>query len=127
MTENQLERRTIDNGDMIFDVGSLGHEAYIVQSGSVLIFMPLEAGAEKRIAVISPGNIIGEMALVDSKPRAASARALEETVIAVIPREAFEAQLKKSSPIVRNLMNVFVNRIREQTEMVVRKPDENAW
>ena len=64
--------RTFGNGDVIFEEGSVGKHMYVVVSGSVRIVK--KAGAEVAVvATLGKGELFGEMALVDSLPRSASA------------------------------------------------------
>ena len=67
------------------------------------------------IAQVGEGSVIGEMALIDSEPRMASARAIKKTVLTVIPKEDLKMRLKRLEefdPVMRCLMGVMVQRMR---------------
>ena len=74
MSETILQRQTLQVGDRIFKEGEKGHLAYIVQSGEVEIFKVID-GVETVPGRIGQGGIFGEIALIDSQPRMADARA----------------------------------------------------
>ena len=107
--------RTFTAGDVIFSEGEAGDVAYLIVSGTVDI---LKRAGDRDIVIgqVGPGNIIGEMALIDSQPRMATARTAEETTVNVIPREAIKARLdklEKFDPVLRRLMGMFVDRMRD--------------
>ncbi len=79
-------------GKLIFKEGDSGEEAYQVLSGSVEIFIE-EDGQKLVLATLGKGEIFGEMAMVENRPRSASARAIEETSVEVICRHDFEKVL----------------------------------
>ena len=68
------------------------------------------------IAQVGPGSIIGEMALIDAEPRMASARTVTETVLSIIPSKDLKVRLdrlEKSDPVMRRLVGMFVQRMRD--------------
>lgn len=108
-------RRSFASGDIIFSEGEAGDVAYLIVSGAVEI---LKRAGERDIVIgeVGPGSIIGEMALIDSQPRMATARTMTETVVNMIPREAIKARLdklEKFDPVLRRLMGMFVDRMRD--------------
>lgn len=108
-------KRTFAAGEILFGEGEAGDIAFLIVSGSVDI---LKRAGERDIVIgqVGPGNIIGEMALIDSQPRMASARATVETTVNVIPRDAIKARLdrlEKFDPVLRRLMGTFVDRMRD--------------
>ena len=67
------------------------------------------------IAKVGKGSFIGEMALIDSKPRMATAKALKDTVLMVIPKSALNSSLgnlEKADPFMHRLVVMFVNLMR---------------
>ena len=115
MSETILQRQTFQIGDRIFKEGEDGHLAYIVQSGEVEIFKTTE-GVETVLGRIGQGGIFGEMALIDSEPRMAGARASKGSTLIVVNRATFEQKLNKADPFIRGLLNILVNHIRSKTK-----------
>jgi len=109
-----LARRTEKAGTILFEEGDAGDQAYLVASGAVEIFLRI-GEREMPIATLERGEIFGEMALIDNSPRAASARAVGDTVLTSISRENFQHRLDKlaeSDKVFRRLIDIFAARLR---------------
>lgn len=111
MAESVLQRQTYQAGDRIFKEGEEGNIAYVVQSGEVEIYKDID-GEEVVLGTVGQGGIFGEMALIDSKPRMAAARASKGSTIIIVTRGMFEQKLAKSDPFIRGLLNILVDNIR---------------
>lgn len=100
---------------MIFSEGDPGDAAYLILTGTVDIIK--KAGdAHVVIAQVGQGAIIGEMALIDSEPRMATARAAVKTAVTVIPSKELEIRLErlqKFDPVLRRLVGMMVQRMRD--------------
>ena len=68
---------------------------------------------ESEIAVLSKGEFIGEMALLDQEPRSASATTLRETVLLKIEREDFYDLMASRMDIMQGIVKVLTGRLRE--------------
>lgn len=121
-----LERKQYEAGQPLFLEGDEGHMAFLIEEGAVMVYKKQADGQEKSIALLRRGDILGEMSLIDDEPRAASAKALETSTVAQIPREMFQQRLDKSDPIVRMLLKVFVQRLRDATHKAINAPKE-SW
>lgn len=106
-----LERKFIPNGALIMRQGEEGLCAFLVQSGTVQIFLTKEDGAEVELARMGPGQIFGEMALVFDAPRTASVRAVEDCNLIVITRRTFREKLDRSDPTVKAMVEMLSHRI----------------
>ena len=93
--------------------GTIGDCAYIIESGSVDVFINNPEGNEQMLATRGAGTIIGEMALVDQKTRTANVRAAEDCVLVEISQEDFQRRLKGSDPIMRMVTQVILARYRD--------------
>jgi CRP/FNR family cyclic AMP-dependent transcriptional regulator len=70
--------------DIIFKQAYPGDDAYVILSGEVEIYLEHPDGKEQRLAVLGKGQMFGELAQLDGRPRSASARALKETVLQIV-------------------------------------------
>lgn len=111
MAEHPLEREIFAKGSYLFHEGEQGDRAFLVQSGMVEIVRNA-GGEEKILGTITDGGIFGEMALIDDKPRMASARAAEATTVIVVSRMRFKQKLVKTDPFVRGLLNILADNVR---------------
>ena len=116
MSDTVLQRQTFQAGDTIFKEGEEGNMAYIVQSGEVEIYTTTDDGTAMVLGTVGQGGIFGEMALVDSKPRMASARASKGSTIIFVTKAMFEQKLSKADPFIKGLLNILVENIRTITK-----------
>lgn len=126
MSGSSMERKTYEAGQPVFLEGDDGDMAFLIEDGAIMVYKRLEDGQEQSVALLRRGDILGEMALVDNAPRAASAKALETTKVALIPRDMFQSRVDRSDPIVKMLLKVFVQRLRSATEKAISQPKQ-TW
>ncbi len=120
-----LARLSFSAGAQIFKQGDVGDCAYIVEHGSVGIYV-MENGVERQIGVISKGELLGEIALIDRMSRTATAKAIEETVLIPIQSKMMDELLEKSDPIVRYVMYVILERFRSAQKLNKEQPPQLA-
>ncbi len=114
MAKKSTEQTKIEGGDMIFEEGEEGEEAYLVVSGEVEIFRT-SGNKEEVLATLGRGQIFGEISLIDNQPRMASARALEDTDLTVIDKSALQVRLdrlEETDRVLRRLIDILADRIR---------------
>jgi|FLYL01.1.fsa_nt_gi CRP-like cAMP-binding protein len=112
----QLHRRTFRRGTMIFHKDQAGDALYIVRSGRVRIFLPTEHGDELTVEEVGPEEVFGELALLDGRPRSASAETLEDTVLYTISRPDFTQYVTATPRFAVALIELLSNRLRHATE-----------
>jgi CRP/FNR family transcriptional regulator, cyclic AMP receptor protein len=109
-------KRIVEAGEMVFQEGEAGTEAYIVSSGEVEIYRQKNT-TNVALAVLGPGAIIGEMSLIDDQPRMASAKALTRSELIIISQESLTVRLERlgqNDKVLRQIMGVLVKRARGQ-------------
>jgi MFS superfamily sulfate permease-like transporter len=110
-------------GEVIFAQGDEGDALYYISRGSVDISIHIEAtGLDKRLQSLTEGNIFGEMAILDSKPRAASVTAATDTVCYRLGVEEFE-KIKSEDPeagtkLLNNFCKMFSERMRSANTII---------
>ena len=115
ISDDSLARRAFEAGEYLFLEGEDGDEAYLLLSGQVNIIRKV-GEAEIVVAQVGAGSIVGEMALIDAEPRMATARAVAETVVTIIPSKDLKVRLdrlEKTDPVMRRLVGMFVQRMRD--------------
>lgn len=118
-TEWRFGTRAYQSGDLVFQEGDLGAEAYIVQSGEIEIHKSRGPGKQDIVlGTLTDGAIFGEMALVDNAPRMASAICTKSAILKVIPVDVFESKLSDVDPFIRALLRVLVRNVRENAAKV---------
>lgn len=105
-------RRVLGTGEVLFREGDLGHEAYVIESGAVEIFLQKPEGRQ-RLAQLGVDEIFGEMALAGDQTRTASVMATEATVVLVITHEYLSERLNHADPMLRHRLRVTMARCRD--------------
>ncbi|MDR1947885.1 MAG: cyclic nucleotide-binding domain-containing protein [Spirochaetaceae bacterium] len=102
--------RQYPRDSMLFSEGEPGDELYIIREGSVKIVKIVDNN-EVLLAVLKPGDIFGEMALLESKPRAACAIAYDDCAVLAVNRDNFERMVGTQPQIVSRLTTLLAERI----------------
>jgi len=102
--------RSYPKNSMLFAEGEPGDELFIIQKGSVKIVKVVDNN-EVLLAVLKAGDIFGEMALLESKPRAASAVAYEDCQVLAVNKANFERMIVTQPQIVARLTTLLSERI----------------
>jgi len=102
--------RTYAKDSIIFCEGEPGDELFVIQKGSVKIIKITENN-EILLAVLKTGDIFGEMALLESKPRAAGAVAYEDCQLMAVNRANFQQMIKTQPQLIARLTTLLAERI----------------
>ncbi len=101
--------RSFKDNSMIFCENEPGMELYIIQSGRVKITKIVNE--EVLLAVLKAGDIFGEMALLDNKPRSASAITFGDTTLLAINKSNFEGMVQAQPQLATRLIQLLSERI----------------
>jgi CRP-like cAMP-binding protein len=102
--------RTYRKDTMLFAEGEPGDELFIIQKGSIKITKIVDH-KEVLLAMLKPGDILGEMAVLEGKPRAASALAYEDCDVMVVNKANFELMIKDQPQIIAKITTLLADRI----------------
>lgn len=106
-------KKNIPAGEIIMKQGDDGNTAYIIETGSVEVLVEKERGLIQSIGTRGQGTIIGEMSLVDQKPRSATIKAIEDCTLLEISREDFYKRLDNADPVIQMVIQVILTRYRD--------------
>ncbi|MEI7905179.1 MAG: Crp/Fnr family transcriptional regulator [Candidatus Firestonebacteria bacterium] len=116
--------KSLEKDTVLFSEGDCGTSMFIVKKGNIKI---LKVGflGETALGQITPGEFVGEMAVIDNSPRMATAKASVDTELLELTSEKFE-QLKKEHPaialkIVDVLLRILSVRLRSMTSRMLKK------
>jgi len=107
--KNEINRTYIKN-TMLFAEGEPGDELFIIQKGSIKITKIVD-NKEVLLAMLKPGDILGEMALLEGKPRAASAVAYEDSDVMAVNKANFELMIKTQPQLMARITTLLADRI----------------
>ena len=118
-----MSKELFEPDEVIFKQGDRSEVAYVIESGRVEIF---DASADNslQIAVLGPGEIFGEMSLVDEMPRSHSARAVESVVARRMSQNDFVTLLREDPDESLRYIRVLFERLRTMNERSKSSPRE---
>ena len=124
LSPHQLERISREvlelsfaRGEMLFFEGGQSLGLFVVKSGQVRIFKSSPEGREKVLRVASAGESFNDVPVFDGGPTPASASALEDTTVLLIPNDTM-LSLLADCPAARAILKSFATRLRHVTTMV---------
>jgi len=115
-----LERRFIPKGEIFIRADDIGSPAYLIQSGSVQVYV-IKDNKEIELALLEPGQFVGEIGLISDLPRTANVRATTDVNVIVVKRHQFEDKLKESDPTIRAMVQMLAQRLLKGNAAVVEK------
>lgn len=98
-------------GKVLFKQGERADAAYIVNSGAVGLYREAQ-GRKIPLATVRKGELFGELAAIDASPRMASAFALEDSKLTVIPIATMVDKVKKTDPFIKAMLHMLMNNLR---------------
>ncbi|HVT34705.1 MAG TPA: cyclic nucleotide-binding domain-containing protein [Nevskiaceae bacterium] len=113
------QKMTFAQGELLFAEGDDGDCMHLLVSGMVEICKTAADGQLRSFAIVQPGEPVGEMALIERGPRAASVRALEPCVTLQLSRAALTRQPRIEATVYRNLARVLVRRLRQADQDLI--------
>jgi CRP-like cAMP-binding protein len=105
--EHIVHVRTYEANETIFSEGDIGSGMYTIRSGQVQVYNLDEQGQEVEQAILEPGDFFGEVALTASRPRCASARATDATVLVGLFRtDLLDAVRRSPAPAAKIMLGL---------------------
>jgi len=126
LTQEELQRlaeaarlRAYPPGEVIVREGEQTAGCFIILTGQVEVVKDVDTATATVLARLGPGEIFGEMAMIDEHPRSATVRAIETTECVGLRRSDFMAELQRTPEIAVHMLPVLVRRLREARTMAV--------
>jgi CRP-like cAMP-binding protein len=110
--------KTARAGEVLFTAGEKGQEMYVVRSGSVRIAVS-SRGVEKTLAVLGPGEFVGEMSILTDQPRSATATVQEDAELLVVGVRVLEEMIVHNTEIALRLIRKLARRL-ESADALIR-------
>lgn len=102
---------------MLFREGEIGREMFVLQSGRVQLTRRLKVG-ETVIAVVPQGEFFGEMAIINNRPRTATATVLDDARLLVIDARTFEAMIRDRAEIAIRMIKALAARLDQANQQM---------
>ena len=110
-------------GSTLFREGEHGDRAYLIESG----ILEISTCSEKErfvLQMLGPGEIVGEMAIIDDAPRSATVVVIADAMLRVIDREQLKQRLQQADPILHMLMRLIMARYRCSVDALKKVPKQ---
>jgi CRP-like cAMP-binding protein len=120
MADDQLFQRfgkEFAQGTVLFREGEPGKEMYVVQQGRVTVSKKV-GDVEKILASLGPGEFLGEMSILNNRPRSATATCAEPARLLVIDAKTFEAMVRSSAEIAIRMIKKLSDRLAAADEQI---------
>lgn len=111
--EQTAEMRAYHPGDVIFQEGDPGDGIYVVLDGTVQVSTLVSETERRVLTLVGPGDFFGEMAILDDRPRSATAQAEGETKVYFLHRDDLLRILEHSPKLAVSLLREFSLRLRD--------------
>lgn len=108
---NLSTTKTINKGELLFNEGDRAYCLYIIATGAISIFK-----GSRELALFTSTDIIGEMSLLDSGTRSATAKAKEDSVLLEISESVFQGLLNNKNFTLLKILKVLSRRIRDNDQ-----------
>ncbi len=105
-SRNAMEKR-FKKKEMIFLPGDKGDKVYLLKAGVVKISKYSDSGKEIILGMVNPGEIFGEMALIDKAPRENVAEAIMDSYVCIVDRDNFTRYLQRNPEMSLRLTKIF--------------------
>jgi CRP/FNR family cyclic AMP-dependent transcriptional regulator len=110
--------RHLSTDETLFLAGEAGDGFYRLDEGLLKVSIASVTGAERILAILGPGAIVGDLAIIDGKPRSASVTALRDCKLRFVSRKAFETFASEKPEIYKYLAKVLAARLRDTDQIV---------
>jgi CRP/FNR family transcriptional regulator len=107
---------SLKRGQTLFQSGATGNGCYWLEEGVLKVSVVSPQGTERILAILGPGSIVGELAILDGLPRSATVQALRNSRLTFVRRKIFLEFLRDHPEMYRHLVGILVARLRHADE-----------
>jgi CRP-like cAMP-binding protein len=123
-----IRYRRLDDTTFLYRPGDPPDGMYVVEGGLLEVVAPARGNIEVRLAETGPGTVVGELALIDDRPRVQAVRARELSYVYCLERDYFMALREQYDPMAFKLMRAVAikacGRLRDTSEGYARMIDD---
>jgi CRP/FNR family transcriptional regulator, cyclic AMP receptor protein len=118
--------QTFAAGEVLFREGETGDKVFFIMQGRVKVHQTHSEGHEQELAQLGDADIVGEMAVLDERPRSATVTALEETEVMVVEKENFLASMEQQPQLAIRFLKLLserIHRLNDKFRDALAQPD----
>lgn len=113
-----MDTVNMNKGQVLFNEGERGERLYIITDGKMKLGHTSSDGRESLLAVLGPGELLGELSLFDPGPRTATATALTETTLMGLGHSALRPWLTGRPEVAEALLRALAQRLRRTNDQM---------
>jgi len=121
-----IDSHSVSAGDVIFHAGDLGDALYIVRSGEVELYVKDTTGQKIVLTSIARNELFGELSMLDSRPRSATARALVDSELLLLDRDDLLLLFKKQPDSALNMLAAMSSMLRKVDRLLQTRVSRNV-
>lgn len=118
LRETAMQTVHLSDGEILFNQGDPGEAFYLIEAGKIRIFTVDSEGKQMTLNSLSVGETLGELALIDARPRSASASAAGDCTLLSLKREDFLSQVYQNVALNQCTIKLLSSRVRYTTEYI---------
>lgn len=109
--------RTVQEGEILFREGDEGNEMFVIRSGAIRVYVEA-GGVEKTLAILGPGEFVGEMSLLNGRPRSANAVVEKAGELLVVGARVLEEMIVHNTEIALRLIRKLSKRLEAADSLI---------
>jgi len=125
-----MQKRIYRQGETLFSEGEIGRAVFIIQSGQVELSKKSVGGHNRQLGILGPGQIFGEMALLENRSRSATATIIEEGSIYLLYTSTMESLIRShpdtGARLMRNMAMMLSSLLRRTNERLEEKSHQQG-
>ena len=121
-----IDTKTVAAGEMIFRAGDIGDALYIVRSGEVELSVRDTTGEKIVLAVVDKNEVFGELSMLDSRPRSATATGLTDCELLLLDRDDLLLLFKKQPDAALNMLAAISSMLRKVDRLLQTRVSRNV-
>ena len=106
-------------GETLFERGDAGDGCYWLRHGVLAVSVASANGEQRILAILGPGAIVGELAMIDGLPRSATVQAVRECELGFVSRAAFAEMMSRHPELHGDIVSTLAARLRQSDEDMV--------
>ncbi|SNS65367.1 cAMP-binding domain of CRP or a regulatory subunit of cAMP-dependent protein kinases [Micrococcales bacterium KH10] len=106
----------LSKGEVLFREGALGNQLFVITSGKIKLGRSSQDGRENLLAVLGPGEMLGELSLFDPGPRTATATAVSDSELLELPHDRLASWITTHPAVATPLLGALAGRLRRTDE-----------
>jgi K+-sensing histidine kinase KdpD len=116
-----VTEHTFPPGHLLVEAQGSAGSVYFIGSGKIKVSRLTNYGEETTLNILSAGNVVGELSVVDGRERSARATCIELTTVYSLSKKEFEQLLNANTLVARNILRELTSRLRQANDNIVHQ------